>query len=519
MVSTEGCASISDAKTGQLLCYTNGKDIWDATNNVMPNGSGLLAGSNTSASQGVLILPYPEKKGFFIVFTVDETGTQSSNGFRFSVVDMSLNNSLGDVVTNQKNILIQTNTTERLCAIAKADGTGYWICIHERDNNRFKAYAVSKTGVSLNPTISDLGSVHSSVAGITGDGTMGCMKFSHDSKKLAVALYSLNKVELFDFDACTGRLSNPKTINTADNPYGLEFSPDNTKLYISIYDNIGFRGIVYQTNLQSPTLSTVAVGSSSSSNTQCLGDMSLAPNGKIYITVNSESWLSAINSPNTLGAACGFIDTALRLPFVGLFPTTGVLGLPPNVPNTVEDSLNYSATILTQNNCLGDSTFFTLKSNQVLTNIRWDFGVDSIDSDTSIIEKPLYIYPTADTFTIVTTFKGGCTLDTVSKRIVIKDCNIIDTSCVVFVPNIFTPNTDSFNDRFQCVSVCKPIDFQLQIYNRWGQCVYSSTTLTDSWNGQMNGVDCSEGVYVYTISYTFTDQIKKVQHGTIALLR
>jgi hypothetical protein len=139
MTSIEGCASVSDPVSGNLLFYSNGLQVWDANNNVMPNGNGLLGGPTTSSTQGVFITPYPGKAKLYYLFTLDETINGGANGFRYSVVDMGLNNGLGDVISSQKNILVQTNSTERIAATTNANGTGYWILTHERNNNCFKA--------------------------------------------------------------------------------------------------------------------------------------------------------------------------------------------------------------------------------------------------------------------------------------------------------------------------------------------------------------------------------------------
>src|SRR4051812_8983429 len=57
MNSWEGCASIADRNTGQLLFYTDGVTIWDRNQNTMSNGSGLFG--HRSSTQSALIVPMP----------------------------------------------------------------------------------------------------------------------------------------------------------------------------------------------------------------------------------------------------------------------------------------------------------------------------------------------------------------------------------------------------------------------------------------------------------------------------
>jgi hypothetical protein len=333
MTSTEGCASVSDTLTGNLLFYTNGLQVWSANHALMPNGSGLLAGSSTSATQGVLIVAYPQNPTKYFIFTTDETSNSPQNGLRYSVIDMSLNGGFGDVVAGQKNILLQANCSERLAVTHKIGGNGFWVMTHKRNSNEFDAFEVSANGVNPVPVTSGVGATHSTTQQANGDETMGCLKFNHQGNKLAIALYAGNKVEVFDFDNCTGIVSNPLTINTIDNPYGVEFSPDDSRLYYSLYYNATFEGAIFQANLLATNIATssVLVGISSSINFQCMGALQLAPDGKIYAAINSESWLSAISQPNTLGAACGFIDQAVNLLSATIFPKTSLLGLPQKV--------------------------------------------------------------------------------------------------------------------------------------------------------------------------------------------
>jgi len=333
MTSVEGCASVSDTLTGNLLFYTNGIQVWTATHSLMPNGNGLLAGASTSATQGVLIVMYPQNPNKYLLFTTDETSNSPQNGLRYSVIDMSLNGGLGDVVVGQKNILLQANCSERLAITHKAGSNGFWLMTHKRNSNEFDAFEISASGVNPVPVTSSVGATHSTIQQANGDETMGYLKFNHQGNKLAIALYAGNKVQVFDFDNCTGIVSNPITINTLDNPYGVEFSPDDSRLYYSLYYNATFEGAVFQANMLAANIATssVLIGVSSSLNFQCMGALQLAPDGKIYVAINSESWLSAIAQPNILGVACGFIDQAVALLSSTIFPKTSLLGLPQNV--------------------------------------------------------------------------------------------------------------------------------------------------------------------------------------------
>ena len=78
----EGSASIADRQTGALLFYTNGITVWNANNQPMPNGSGLLGGTSDllSSTTAAVIIPKPQSTNLYYIVTIDEQS--SSNGVR-----------------------------------------------------------------------------------------------------------------------------------------------------------------------------------------------------------------------------------------------------------------------------------------------------------------------------------------------------------------------------------------------------------------------------------------------------
>lgn len=515
-VSIEGCASVSDPVTGNILFYSNGLTIWNRNNDTMLNGTGLLGGINTSATQGVAIVPYPGSVNKYFVFTVDETSAGAVNGFRYSVVDMTLGGGLGGVVVGQKNVLLHSNTTERVATVPNGAGTGYWVIIHERDNNFYQAFRVGVDGIDPMPVTSAAGAVHSTVATANGDGTMGQLKVNNTYTQLAVAIYSQNMVEVLDFDNCTGIVSGAKSIPTLDNPYGIEFSPDGSKLYYSIYYNAGFNGAIYQVDLAaSAALSPVLVGLSSSFNLQCVGAMQLAPDNKIYIAINSESWLSAITNPNAAGLSCSFSDQEVLLPNAGLFPRTGLLGLPAKVPALQE--MRSLPQIVANDSCAGKDVSFALSAGSGAGNISWNFGDGSQSAEASASGSVTHSFAGPGRYTVTATIPHNCDTDTIKTNLNIINCDTVLSYCNVSVPSAFTPNQDGVNDAIKPIVQCPGARYNFYIYNRWGELVFFSDNNTDRWDGTYKQEKCDMGTYNYLlIYYTNTQNILK---GTITLLR
>lgn len=91
----------------------------------------------------------------------------------------------------------------------------------------------------------------------------------------------------------------------------------------------------------------------------------------------------------------------------------------------------------------------------------------------------------------------------------------------VFIPEAFTPNGDNVNDDLQ-VFTAYTIDFELRIYNRWGEVVFVSTSPEQKWDGTYKGVAYPPMVYAYTVSYGsqyFPDRPRITKRGSVAIIR
>ncbi len=120
-------------------------------------------------------------------------------------------------------------------------------------------------------------------------------------------------------------------------------------------------------------------------------------------------------------------------------------------------------------------------------------------------------------------FKANETSQYILKAAIARDTDTISVTdaievifearcCEAQMPNAFTPNGDNRNDVFAPVlpEHCNFQDYQLQVYNRWGQMVFDTqlvnTDLSRStiigWDGKIEGKDAPSDVYVYWLRYT-----------------
>jgi gliding motility-associated-like protein len=87
-----------------------------------------------------------------------------------------------------------------------------------------------------------------------------------------------------------------------------------------------------------------------------------------------------------------------------------------------------------------------------------------------------------------------------------------------YVPNTFTPDGDQFNNGFSAIGGNFK-DFEMTIFNRWGELIYTMKSLTDYWDGTYNNVYCEDGTYVWKIVYSDFAYRKKEITGHVNLLR
>jgi gliding motility-associated-like protein len=67
------------------------------------------------------------------------------------------------------------------------------------------------------------------------------------------------------------------------------------------------------------------------------------------------------------------------------------------------------------------------------------------------------------------------------------------------IPNVFTPNGDGTNDRWQIKYLADYPDCTVDIYNRYGQLIYRSVGYTNAWDGTSKGKQLPAGTYYYII--------------------
>lgn len=316
-------ASISD-ENGNLQFYSNGIFIANYQNDTMANGSGINLHPSTTQwqengmpmIQGNLILPLPNSKNMYYLFheTIDvltsELGGHPTQLF-YSVIDMSHNNGLGEVIAKNQILATDTFVFGCLTSVKHANGRDWWIVVPRFDSNIYYKMLLTPTGISSVDT--------QAIGGKLPKVDIGQACFSPNGNRYARYDGNNGVVYYFDFDRCTGLFSNPIDWVVANNlGSGCAFSPNSNVLYIS-------EGLhIFQYNLLAADIpaSQMMVGQYDGfqSPFACTINMAqLAPDGKIYLNAtNGVNVLHVINYPDSLanmwGTNCGVGLHSFALP-------------------------------------------------------------------------------------------------------------------------------------------------------------------------------------------------------------
>lgn len=345
MESIEGSSVICD-ENGQVLFYSNGTQIWNKQFYPMRNSENILG--DRSSSQSSLIVPQPGHKNKYYLFTTDAIA--GVNGCRYSIIDTDRDFGRGAVT--RKNILLVSQTPEKITASYHENGEDIWIITHGWNNNKFYAFLLTAEGIKT-PVISESGSKHQAFKSLVQAPNqeidieyyrtaIGYMKVSPNGKHLALAVSSGDRyVELFKFNSATGELSKPIKIDhlgtarkgeyggtwDVSAPYGIEFSPNSKYLYVGLrsFEQLDDASHIYQLQLDPYIESEVVSSIEVIGNDKQVGALLLGPDNRIYVAKKGSRFLGLIQSPNEKGEKSLYEEKGIRLS-----NSSSSLGLPNN---------------------------------------------------------------------------------------------------------------------------------------------------------------------------------------------
>ncbi|MCY7410740.1 MAG: gliding motility-associated C-terminal domain-containing protein, partial [Chitinophagales bacterium] len=115
-------------------------------------------------------------------------------------------------------------------------------------------------------------------------------------------------------------------------------------------------------------------------------------------------------------------------------------------------------------------------------------------------------------YSVIVTNDLGCAA---SDSILISDV-ICDQ---IFLPIAFSPNNDGTNDVYHILNADDVATLDFNIYNRWGQLIFTTNDGAIGWNGQYKNQDCELGVYIFVLNGVLNNGISVSMKGNVTLVR
>ncbi len=356
----EAVASVSDPN-GDILFYTDGQTVYfkDRTTGdhvqlaiAEPPGATEIGGDPTATQ--VAIVPVPNTDGLYYIFTT----TEVENGgyeLKYSIFD------LRNLQIVSSNNLLFAKSTERI-AIFGGNGSNAVLLAHEYGNNTFRAYPITAEGIGQ-PVMSNVGSIHSFDSPEEAE---GYMKFGGDSTGTVVAVAVNDRVEVFNFDGNTLKLSEPVTIDLSGNgrPYGVEFYADtlgNTVLLMSTDQGL-FTATIDRPIEEGDVIPVIDPGVPGN-----FGAIQQGSDGQTYITTPGSSSLGTVTLDANNPQNVTYTPDAVQLPD----GATTQLGLP-NEVRTGGNSFP-EPNISVDNACVGSEVNFSAQGrDDVIETYYWE---------------------------------------------------------------------------------------------------------------------------------------------------
>jgi PKD domain/Secretion system C-terminal sorting domain len=504
-------ASYADEK-GNLLLFTNGAHLFDKTGGTMQNGQSIMDGNSTDGQvifQYSAILPNPKKiSEYFVIYQNYQLLPLLdvfAKGLYFARVDSTGNNGLGKVIEKKKIILEDTLWLGKIIPVRHANGRDWWLLMNELFTNRFYRILIDPLGFNI-IGVQDIGLPITNGDGqsyFSPDGTKFC-SFNGIGQNIGSFL------DIYDFDRCTGLLSNHLQVNEGNNYGGVSISPNSKYLYESLGLNIYQYDLTAFDILGSKTLIDTWDGTITN-----LGfatgfyAMQLAPDGKIYVaTVSASDKLHVIHNPDEAGVNCQMQQHGIKLP-------TYNGGTMPNFPNFRLGSLDGSPcdTLGLDNKPQAwfrmdkdtlDAFHFNFHDLSYFepSNWSWNFGDGLVGSNE---RHPEHHFANKGVFNVCLTVQNQYGSDTFCRTMFIGVTNQKETekdAAICILPNPFANYLNIvLNEPF-----AKPI---FKLFNQLGQLVLQKETVLGA--NEVNTAILPKGVYFWE----FTSNGLQIKNGKL----
>jgi gliding motility-associated-like protein len=380
MYAPYAAASYSDPKTGKLLLYTNGVNVYNRNHVQMLNGYAI---NGESYSAHAVIVPVDTNLFYIITSSVE-----NNRGLFYAVVDLTKNNGLGDVIEKGKSIVPDADL--QFCVVKQLYENGYWLIAHSSNSAIFRCYRINKDGIDRRAVISNAGSVSPPKAGYR----YGKMVSTKDGSKFVFSFGWQNETaiaEEFLFDKACGKVTFKQSIYPhelqAETIFGFPaYSANDSVLYVNWTYSSG-QVFLLQYNLADTFLNSYVI---INQGLVYYGDIQLAPDGKIYVASSENGAVtgkvSVIETPNKLGSACNFKDRTISL------STSPSIYFVEHFPECIADASKPKAMLekpepVFENTCENQPVSFALRKPIQADSVRWILGDGNSETSLSFTHQ------------------------------------------------------------------------------------------------------------------------------------
>ena len=372
----EGSNTSMSDNEGNLLFYSNGCFIANADHELMYNGDDIAPGllqdiwcpvGGSPLKQGVVSIPDPNNNNLYYIFNLDfaqayediEFSALAPLNLYYQIIDMTLQNGLGEVIAKNQVAVQDTLARGTLSAVRHDNGEDWWIVIPQSHSNCYYMILVNSNGVQ--PALIECEGM------VWNDSDSGQAVFSPDGTKYIRFNYQ-NGLNIFDFDASIGELNNSLVIHFPEDNFptnsGAAISPNSRYLYVSA------RTKLYQFDLNADDIESSRIliaewnGMENPSPT-IFNSSALGPDGKIYITSSGSTLsLHVIHKPDCQGLNSEVEQNGISLP---AFNFRSI----PNFPHYRNEStdINCDSVIVSSNEISSEAStkFFPNPANNFVT--------------------------------------------------------------------------------------------------------------------------------------------------------
>jgi hypothetical protein len=313
-----GIISMSDS-LGNFIFYSNGIKIHNAQHQLMQNGDSLNPGqvadnfrqTGYPISESMIAIPHPIQSNKYYIFHQAITNASVIAGFSdklyYSLVDMNANGGLGAVeIKNQ--ILLEGDSMcgGQLEVVKHGNGRDWWLIQPMSGSNGYHIFLIAGNTISYHHK-QHLGTIK-----ILGSEMAGQATFNHQGNQY-IRYDHYNDLDIYDFDRCSGYLSNYLHIPIIDSIDNLAGSGVLSGAAVSLNDRYLYVSswiYMYQFDLWASNIAvskdTVAIHDNFTPTfiPTLFSYIQTAPDGKIYGHAYSTRYLHVIDYPDSAGLAC-----------------------------------------------------------------------------------------------------------------------------------------------------------------------------------------------------------------------